>query len=192
MTTVIINKEKDGVKVYSDRLYQCKNIETGEFEPENDYHDIKAIKINEDMILFSTGNMMPFRILIDGWRRNPDYIKKFTSKEILISELKTVLQEYAKINPSKALINFYIVTKKEVLFLDFGLNYNYPCDVDLIVKPHKISGIPQIYGQGSRVFKKPAKLSKLLKSGVGKVFEKLNRDSENGTSKEFDVLTILK
>lgn len=192
MTTVIINKEKTGVKVYSDRLYQSINTETGEFEPENDYHDIKAFKINEDMILFSVGNMMPFRILIDGWRRNPDYIKKFTSKETLISELKTVLTEYAKINPSRTLIDFYIVTSEEVLFLDFGLNYNYHGDVDLIVKPHKISGIPQIYGNGRRVFKKPAKLSKLLKNGAEGVFEKLNKDSENGTSKEFDVLTILK
>lgn len=189
MTTVIVNKEKDNVKIYSDRLYQCISTITKEHIPEEDIYDIKSIKVNDDLILFSVGNMTVFMTLSQAWRKHPDYLAKIKNRDMLLEEIVEVLYEYAK-QGTEQLYSLFIVSKDEVLDLNCGLNINPEKPVSVIPTEYKITGTPQIYGEGKQMFNKPNKLRKMLKKGPEKVFEKINADHKYGTSKEFDELSI--
>ena len=190
MTTVIVNKNKNKINVYSDRLYSAKNTLTNQMEPENNFKDIKSIKVNDDLILFSVGNMTLFMTLSDAWRRHPDYLAEIKDKDMLLAEIVEVSSKYSEICPEEQLYALFIVSKDEVLDLNIGLNINPVKPVSIIPTEYKITNIPQIYGDGREMFKKPNKLNKLLKRDPKLVFDKISRNPKLGTSKEFDTLSI--
>lgn len=190
MTTVIVHKQKNRINVYSDRLYQAQNRLTKEIIEDDFFHDIKAIKVNDDLILFGTGNMTMFMTLSEAWRRHPDYLALIKDKDMLLEEIVEVASNYAKNLPIEQLYALFIVSKDEVIDLNIGLNINPERPVSIIPHRYRITNIPQIYGEGRRMFKKPNKLNKLLKKNPRVVFEKINSNPDFGTSKEFDTLSI--
>ena len=190
MTTVIVNKNKNKINVYSDRLYSAKNTLTNQMEPENNFLDIKSIKVNDDLILFSTGDMALFMTLSIAWRQNPDYLAEIKDKDMLLNEIVEVSSNYTERFPVEQLYALFIVSKDEVLDLNIGLNINPAKPVSIIPTEYKITNIPQIYGGGREMFKKPNKLNKLLKRDPKLVFDKISRNPKLGTSKEFDTLSI--